>query len=120
MMTEGKAHAAYGTKEYPSHPVKVSYGMALVASEDLPAGTVVEKLEGPQMVAVDYESLSDYDKTYALTYQAKGSDEWTWDVRKGEQITFLYNPQGDVEEPWDPIWTFTVELHVATALTTEK
>ncbi|TPX34386.1 hypothetical protein SmJEL517_g02957 [Synchytrium microbalum] len=54
---------------------KVEYGHALVAARDLEPGTIVEKFEGPDVV---YEDLSDYDKTYVLNYQPKGSTDWKW------------------------------------------
>ncbi|KAL2914325.1 hypothetical protein HK105_206097 [Polyrhizophydium stewartii] len=110
----------------------VSYGKALVAARDLEPGTVVEQFRGPD---VNYAELSDYDKAYALNYLAPDG-EWRWllptsnarfanhscdpnsvinekfeletrrHVKKGEQITFIYNV-GEDTDPWDPIWSFT-------------
>ncbi|KNC97295.1 uncharacterized protein SPPG_07225 [Spizellomyces punctatus DAOM BR117] len=118
--------------KYPTRVENVPYGKALCADRDLPAGTVVEKFEGK---VVEYEDLSDYDKTYVLNFQPKGSTEWKWllplsnaryanhscdpcayindnrelvlrrAVREGDQITFLYNP-GEDSDWWDPVWNF--------------
>ncbi|KAJ3044530.1 hypothetical protein HDV00_001957 [Rhizophlyctis rosea] len=84
---------------------------------------------------VEYNDLSDYDKTYVLNFQPKGTDEWKWllptsnaryanhscdpnsyisptqelitrrPIKANEQITFVYN-NGDESEWWDPVWNF--------------
>ncbi|KAJ3056942.1 hypothetical protein HK097_002320 [Rhizophlyctis rosea] len=62
-------------KEYATYVAKLPYGSGLFASRDLEAGTPVQKFEGP---IVEYNDLSDYDKTYVLNFQPKGSEEWKW------------------------------------------
>ncbi|KAI9101241.1 hypothetical protein DFS34DRAFT_463244 [Phlyctochytrium arcticum] len=121
-----------GRPSYPTRVETVPYGQALVAARDLEAGTVVEKFEGR---ICEYDSLSDYDKTYVLNFRPEGSDEWKWllpqsnarfanhscdpnayigdrlelklkrAVREGEQITFIYNV-GEDSDYWDPVWNF--------------
>ncbi|KAJ3079601.1 hypothetical protein HK102_003671, partial [Quaeritorhiza haematococci] len=103
---------------FPVRVIDVPYGKALVAAQDLQPGTMCEKFDGPD---VEYDRCSDYDKTYVLYYQPKGSKDWKWRlpvsnaryanhscdpnsyitdnqelvtkrlVREGEQITFVYN-----------------------------
>lgn len=53
--------------------VKTAYGISLFASRDIEPNEVVEWFEGPD---VDYDSLTDYDKMYALNYYRMG--EWRW------------------------------------------
>ncbi|KAI8821321.1 uncharacterized protein EV422DRAFT_37833 [Fimicolochytrium jonesii] len=118
-------------KTYPSHVRAVSYGKALFADADLPAGTVVERFEGE---VVEYDQVSEKDKTYVLNFLPPGETEWKWllptsdarfanhscdpnakltnlqiiltrPVKKDEEITFLYNP-GDDTDYWDPAWNF--------------
>ncbi|KAI8813443.1 hypothetical protein BJ742DRAFT_790414 [Cladochytrium replicatum] len=118
--------------QYPSHVEPVSFGKALVASQDLEAETIVEKFEGPD---VEYDKCSDYDKIYVLNYQPPGTVEWRWllptsnaryanhscdpnmyinknlelvtkrPVKAGEHLTFVYN-NGEPTDEWDPIWNF--------------
>ncbi|KAJ3168338.1 histone methyltransferase set2 [Geranomyces variabilis] len=121
-------HAAF-----PSNVQDVAYGQALCASSDLEAGTVVEHFEGE---IVDYDQLSDYDKTYVLNFLPKGSEDWIWMLPrsnarfanhscdpnaficsdtldlvlrravKKDEQITFLYNQGADSDYWDPVWNF--------------
>ncbi|KAF9545711.1 hypothetical protein EC957_010574 [Mortierella hygrophila] len=117
-------------RPYPSSPINVPYGKGLIATQDCPAGTVMEKFEGP---VVEYSELGSDDIIYALNFQQDG--QWKWmiaptpaiyanhscrpnstvngnqeivtirPIKAGEHVVFVYN-YGTGEDKWDPLWTF--------------
>lgn len=117
-------------RPYPSTPIDGPYGKALVATEDCPVGTVMEKFEG---LVVEYSELGSDDIIYTLYFLQHG--QWKWmiastpaiyanhscrpnatindkqeivairPIKAGEHVEYVYNI-GTAEDKWDPLWTF--------------
>lgn len=116
--------------------VENQYGKCVVASEDIPAGKVVERFDGPVM---KYEDVPDEEACYAACQSdglcmipmtsarylnhscnpncfidANGDVITKRLVREGEELTFDYvtlSRAAFEQNPeayfWDPRWTFT-------------
>ncbi|MEX2683014.1 MAG: SET domain-containing protein-lysine N-methyltransferase [Candidatus Sigynarchaeota archaeon] len=116
--------------EYPSEVRRCSYGMCLVATMDLPAGTVVEKFEGPIVLNADVPESAVrhtiiWDDTSVIIPETPAKfanhscdpNSYVNDlmeivtsrpVKRGEEITFSYNwiYEGRPDAAWDDRWTF--------------
>lgn len=128
-------HLDTACPDYPSILGANTYGKALFAARDLPAGTAVERFTGP---VVPYSAVPDEEIRYALLVR---DDEWMIcpgnaryvnhscepnckigpelviqtlrPVKKGEELTISYNSlsRGEYEDNpgfyfWDPRWNF--------------
>jgi hypothetical protein len=122
--------------KFPSKVITISYGKALVASKDLPKGTIVEKFEGKiiKLSQVPIEMIR-----HAIFVGEKDSeDKWIVSetnaicanhacepnceidddlniitlkkVKKDEELTYIYNKLEDDEKvedfTWDERWNF--------------
>jgi hypothetical protein len=115
---------------YPSRVVPNPFGQALVAAQNVPAGVVVAKFEGPHVAAAE---VPPSEICYALWL---AGDDWlipTSSARyanhscrancrvnddlevvtvraacAGEELTISYNTvyPGEVPPPWDARWNF--------------
>lgn len=116
--------------EYPSEVRQCSYGKCLVATMDLPPGTVVEKFEGQvipneQVPEHCVRHVLVWDESYVLlpdtparfanhscdpnSYVNECSEIVTErPVKRGEEITFSYNwiYEGRADGYWDRRWSF--------------
>lgn len=122
-------------EKFKSEVSENSYGKSLIATEDLPEGTIVEIFEG---VIVSYNDVPEKEKCYAIFVGEINEDKWMLyktnaryanhscdpncfvgddlkiitikDVKKGEELTYSYNGCYDGEDPkelfWDPAWNF--------------
>jgi SET domain-containing protein len=123
------------TKKYPSRVIENSYGLALIATKDLPKGIIVEKFEGK---IVKYNEVPEELKRYAIFIGDKKNDEWLIShtdairanhscnpncvidddlniitkkkVKCGEELTYSYNHLEEDEKledfVWDEKWNF--------------
>ncbi|MFA6064328.1 MAG: SET domain-containing methyltransferase [archaeon] len=121
--------------KYPSKVIKISYGKALVATKDLPAGTVVQKFEGEIMT---YKEVPEDMVCHAICVGEENEDKWVVsktdaiyanhacepncevgddlniitikEVKKDEELTFVYNElspeEREAEFLWDKKWDF--------------
>jgi SET domain len=124
--------------KYPSKVVQCpkGQGKALVATKDLPIGTIVQKFEGEVM---KYSDVPKEMICHAIDVgEKKGDDKWIvsytdaicanhscdpncviddhlnivtiWPLKKGDELTFSYNlldPDQKAEDFfWDPRWNF--------------
>lgn len=121
---------------FKSKVIENEYGKALIATEDLSVGTVVEKFEGK---IVRYQNVPEEEICYAICVGEAGEDKWMIyktnaryanhscepncfvnddleiitikEVKKGEELTYSYNTYIEEDEKpedyfWDPRWNF--------------
>lgn len=121
---------------FKSEVIENSYGKALIATEDLSVGTVVEKFEGE---IVSYEEVPEEEICYTICIGESGEDKWLLyntaaryanhscepncfvndeleiitikKVKKGEELTYSYNTYIEEDENpedyfWDSRWNF--------------
>lgn len=121
---------------FKSKVIENSYGKALVATEDLPIGTVVEIFDG---TIVKYEEVPEKEICYAIHVGECDEDKWMIyktnaryanhscdpncfvgddlkivtikGVKAGEELTYSYNTYIEEDECvedffWDPRWNF--------------
>ncbi len=120
---------------YPSRVIENSYGKALVATRDLPAGTIVQQFRGD---VIPYSEVPPEKKNYVICVGDKQEDKWIAsdtdairanhscdpncriddslnlvtirNVRQNEELTFSYNlldeNEDDPEYFWDNTWNF--------------
>ncbi|KAJ3117963.1 hypothetical protein HDU96_004639 [Phlyctochytrium bullatum] len=124
---------------YPTYVAKNKFGYALCASENLTAGTVVEKFEGP--VLETYDDVPMKERCHALMFETEPS-VWKWmisytnaryanhgcapnafinskqeletlvPIEKGKEILFIYN-RGEESDEWDQTWSFDCQCGAA-------
>jgi uncharacterized protein len=109
---------------FKSKVIENDYGKALVATEDLPVGTVVEAFEGD--IIIPYAQVPEEEKCYAICVGDAGEDKWMLyktnaryanhscdpncfvgddlkivtikEVKKGEELTYSYNTYLEEDE----------------------
>jgi uncharacterized protein len=121
---------------FKSKVIENDFGKALIATEDLPVGIVVESFEGK---VVSYNNVPEEEICYAICIGESGEDKWLITktnaryanhscepncfvgddlkivtikkVKKGEELTYSYNTYIDEDEDaedflWDSKWNF--------------
>ena len=121
--------------KYPSKVIQISYGKALIATMDLPVGTIVQKFEGEE---ITYDKVPEDMVCHTICVGEGDEDKWVVSktdaicanhscepncevdddlniitikpVKKEEELTFTYNLVDEKEKGtdffWDKKWDF--------------
>lgn len=117
-------------RPYPTTTIDVAFGKGLMATQDCPVGTVLEKFEGR---VLEYGELGSDDTPMTLNFLQDG--QWKWPLastpaiyvnhhcspnatvnenqevvairplKKGDEVGYIYN-RGTEADKLDPTWTF--------------